>query len=256
MAASPGEIQLTDELLNAASSFDRDCDECHEEFKPSAEHSLDRVCDACVSEHDRPQRLMDVHDALTAAVLDEQLDDGDEQATVLYLIRLGASAQVAFTLLVLSGENFRLAWTLFYHHAVSWHGSGWWGGSYDPASVDPAFIALLSAPPPLQAPAFALLRGSAAVAEALSQGELTCSVCHVEAEVMADEERLKLYVVTRCSPTARHVFHKACLKTWLRQPQTSCPVCRTNIVGPPAGSASLETDLGSTPTASADNSQQ
>ncbi|KAL1225814.1 E3 ubiquitin-protein ligase ATL15 [Cardamine amara subsp. amara] len=59
---------------------------------------------------------------------------------------------------------------------------------------------------------------------------LECSVCLNEFE---DNETLRLI------PQCCHVFHPCCIETWLRS-QTTCPLCRANLVNIPGESVSLD----------------
>ncbi|EFH66777.1 zinc finger family protein [Arabidopsis lyrata subsp. lyrata] len=59
---------------------------------------------------------------------------------------------------------------------------------------------------------------------------LECPVCLNEFE---DDESLRLI------PQCCHVFHPGCIEAWLRS-QTTCPLCRANLVPVPGESVSLE----------------
>ncbi|KAG7597955.1 Zinc finger RING-type [Arabidopsis suecica] len=59
---------------------------------------------------------------------------------------------------------------------------------------------------------------------------LECPVCLNEFE---DDETLRLI------PQCCHVFHPGCIDAWLRS-QTTCPLCRANLVPVPGESVSLE----------------
>ncbi|XXG61142.1 hypothetical protein AAC387_Pa04g2869 [Persea americana] len=73
--------------------------------------------------------------------------------------------------------------------------------------------------------AFPLFQYSAVKGLKLGSEALECAVCLNEFE---DEDNLRLL------PICSHVFHPACIDTWLSS-QVTCPVCRSNLLTPAPG---------------------
>lgn len=78
--------------------------------------------------------------------------------------------------------------------------------------------------------AFPTFRYSTVKTLRIGKEALECPVCLVEFE---EDETLRLI------PQCCHVFHPGCIDAWLRS-NTTCPLCRTNLVPVPGQSVSLE----------------
>ena len=82
---------------------------------------------------------------------------------------------------------------------------------------------------------------------AVAAAELACLICHttkgeIEEHLGAaptPEEAAKkeliiktTFVVPRCGAAVPHLYHRSCLKTWLKKPENNkCPTCQADIAG-------------------------
>ncbi len=119
------------------------------------------------------------------------------------------------------------------------HGGDGWAGLYDEASDDEDDEEHVRR---------ARYKGGAVALAAYRDLEAMgacCLICHVSRAEHEEEQRVErvcppcseeiaikaLFVVPLCATPVTHLYHRKCLKNWLKHPDhNTCPICATEIV--------------------------